>query len=150
MHCSTQGCDDTGSSLIISLWLRSLATEHSSKLTILGYFASNNEHCFGISKLRIFPGRINSATGARYRYQSQSKYTELTSLTLCAGIDYVEWENYYRSHSSRCFIIHRDIQGAHAHGDVVRSRHVPVHDGQRRKFTRHTRETDDTFATLWM
>ena len=40
----------------ISLWSRSLATEYSTKLTILGHFASNNEHCFRIFKSRISPG----------------------------------------------------------------------------------------------
>ena len=45
------------SSRITSLWSRSLATEHSTKLTILGYFASNNERCLGILKSRISPGR---------------------------------------------------------------------------------------------
>ena len=47
----------SSSSRITSLWSRFLATEQSTKLAILGYFASSNEHCLGILKSRISPGR---------------------------------------------------------------------------------------------
>ena len=83
----TQGCVISSSSPITSLWSRSLATEHSTKLTILGYFASNNDHCLGILKSRISPRRQTPQLMQHIRVIMQSS---CTSLKLCPGMDSAE------------------------------------------------------------
>ena len=83
----TQGCDD----LVV-------VTDHKPLVKILGdrtLDEINNSRIFRLKQRTMpwhfevthLPGKTNTAADATSRHPSQSEYAELTSLTLCSGME---------------------------------------------------------------
>ena len=117
----TQGCDD----LVV-------VTDHKPLVKILGdrtLDEINNSRIFRLKQRTLpwhfevtqLPGKTNTAADATSRYPSQSEYAELTSLTLCAGMD-------------------------SSSDPGMRLLMVAIEEG----FPDTRRETDDTVAAFWM
>ena len=145
----TQGCDD----LVV-------VTDHKPLVKILGdrtLDEINNSRIFRLKQRTMpwhfevthLPGKTHTAADATSRHPSQSEYAELTSLTLCSGMDSAECAiiaAIRRDASSFTALSWERIAMETSSDPGLRLLMVAIEEG----FPDTRRETDDTVAAFWM